>query len=325
MDPKRVSLLELPPEILLHTLSYLPISSLLPFSTTSRYTHSLASRSLHTLSLGIYTSRSASLIGRLENSTSRLWQSSSTKRLPSSIHEASPYAISVIVPSANEYNPKIIDLFQIGLATNVLQRYAVGLRHLEMRIWAFDTNIAKALAGLRGLRSLVLRIDFPYGVGKRRLSPSLRRVKDKAWDGVEGAWGCLVLLELDGCDLNAVQLKTILEANTLITQLAIQRCPQIDNALFNYLQRWPGRRNLKELAIEDCPSIEGEKDLEEAISAMGQLEHLSFCDCYGIDPKVLREKNEESWHIKKLVLTRSRDSIGNPGPIEVDPDYLSEE
>jgi hypothetical protein len=130
------SLLDLPPELIVHTLSYLPIPALLRFGQTCRHSQSLANSSLHTLSLGIYTSRTSGAISKLvatqypqpktaksvfalpEPTSSRPWLST-TNSVPSSRrssldsdilsddgYDDDPHRVSVLIPDAQSFGRK---------------------------------------------------------------------------------------------------------------------------------------------------------------------------------------------------------------------------
>ncbi|KAF2087676.1 hypothetical protein K490DRAFT_41250 [Saccharata proteae CBS 121410] len=305
----------LPPELLLHVLAYLPIRSLLAFSLTSRSSCAIASTSLHTLSLGIYPTRISSLIGQLATASPT----------------ASPYS---------QLHPHTLLAFHTALTSSILSRYCVSIRHLDLSIWSLTQPVAAALARLKNLGCLSLRIEDPFGRGCLRRwagawDGTARRGSDVSlssetgcgveWNAMAGAWGRLEVLRLDGADISDWQLCRILDTNVQVKELWAKKCPKISKDLLNFLAyEWGGKGNLNVLGVAECDAS-GEIN-GEALGCIGELSQLKFLNLYGckaVTSEMVERLNAELWHIPTIELPHRPDTEFGPGVIEVDPDYLT--
>ena len=201
-----IHLLDLPTEIISQILAPLPTSSLLRFSETSHHARTLANANLHTLSLGIAppTLSRPKLLNIDQTSEPASTTSNSTK---------SPYSIWLQIPKAQTYEYRTLFNFQSALVTSILKRHGTMLQHLEISVWALTLPMAKAIKGLRALRTFSLRIEsgvrYVRGVSRSRIAVE-REEQGKAWEVLtESApeWsGRLTTLRLENCDVRAEQL-----------------------------------------------------------------------------------------------------------------------
>ncbi|PVH91581.1 hypothetical protein DM02DRAFT_663844, partial [Periconia macrospinosa] len=133
-------LLDCPPELLIHTLGFLPVRELLRFSQTCQYSRSLATASLHTLSLGVHYSRIAATTNRLVATRypQPQWLASffppQNQRSDSTSRdlEHSPYRASLWVPGTEAHDyPRLLN----RKTALILERYGTTLRTLDLCLW----------------------------------------------------------------------------------------------------------------------------------------------------------------------------------------------
>jgi len=290
------SLLSIPPELLVHILAYLPIQPLLKFSQTSRYAHSLASSSLHTLSLEIHPSRVSALIAHV--ATTQYPQPKETTSFFSLPHHASsseqgdgsemsymaenpltlnnPYKVSVLIPDAQNFDYTTLLNFHTALTSSVLSRHGATLRHLDLSLWTLTIPIVKALAGLSALRVLSIRIeDFPQVRTVPRTRAATQRTEEReAWRLLTetAIWAPrLNALRIEGGELNTVQLSTLLSKVRWCRELWLCKCTMIDHSFWKFLaSEWEGRNALQILGISRC----GGKLDEEVLDWIGGFKNL---------------------------------------------------
>ncbi|KAL0264428.1 hypothetical protein SLS55_000378 [Diplodia seriata] len=374
-------LTSLPSELLLHILSFLPIRSLLAFSLASRSAYVLASSSLQTLSLGVYPTRVSSLISQLSStsptaspySRSTRSLSSSAGSLPasSSCSSKSPSTsasdlfneactVAHVIPQASELRPHTLLAFHTALTSSILNRYCMSMRHLELSIWALAPPVADALAGLKNLRTLCLRVEDPFGRGflRRwiinwgstvddddqdddgvlrgipRRAPSLYRALPEAGTGTEwnkfaDAWSRLETLRLIGAEVSDWQLCQVLKKNSGLKELWLKKCPEVGAELLKFLdEEWEGKASLQTLGLVDC-DVAGEINVETVahIGNLPSLQFLSLLGCKGLTNSTVERLNDESWHIPHVELPGAHTADLGPMPavIEVDPAYVDDE
>ncbi|KAF2192544.1 hypothetical protein K469DRAFT_313606 [Zopfia rhizophila CBS 207.26] len=292
------SLLNCPPELLINILAFLPIQALLKFSQTCRYSHALASSSLHTLSLGIYPTRVAGIISRLgathypqpkeirsafsslelpsptSNST---WSSTEVDYLaePEALIEDDPYKVSVLIPEAQEYDYMTLLAFHTALTKSVLVRHC-NVRHLDLSLWTLSTPIAKALSGLPALRALSLRIEgFPHVRAVPRSRGAAQRGEQRAaWELLanEAVWAPrLSALRIEGGELSTKQLTVLMSKSRWCREIWLCKCNMIGKYVWSFLgSEWEGRAALRILGIIRCG---GQLD-EEVLDIIGKLDGL---------------------------------------------------
>ncbi len=285
------SFAELPPELVLRILSYLPLPSLLSFAQTSRSSMTLASASVHTLSLGIYTSRIASLMGKLSHCgttttpPSRKNSSACTKGTAADSDPfgdpEDPYAVSIVMPPELTQSLSIITKFQNGLASLVVSRHAAALRNIDLSIWSLDASAAEALAKCKRLRTLSLRLDHPY-VRHREID---RRHWDRAagegstvWNIFDGAWGNLEAISLEGAGITDWQLQRILEANPSLKEVSVSNCQLLGKDIWRFLAKsWEGRQRLRVLKFMASASKEVDSSILDCVKHLTGLEVSDAC------------------------------------------------
>lgn len=291
-------LLSFPPELLVNVLSFLPIPALLKFSETSRYSHSLANASLHTLSLGIHPSRVSGLISNLaatqcpqpkkvgssfsllDPCAQAIWRT--TEDPDAHVTNNGPYQVSVLIPDAQAFDYTTLVSFHTALTKSVLIRHGATLRNLELSLWTLTAPIAKALSTLSALRALSIRIeDFPHvRAVPRRLIASQRVEQRKAWDTLvkTAVWAPrLTALRIEGGDISTNQLRTLLQKSRWCRELWLCKCSLIGKEFWRFLgNEWEGRTALRILTIMRC----GAHLDEEILNIIGSLRDLQVSRLY---------------------------------------------
>ncbi|KAH6878043.1 hypothetical protein BKA58DRAFT_452030 [Alternaria rosae] len=305
-------LLDLPTEILNHILTPLPTSSLLHFSETSHHARILANANLHTLSLGI-APLSPPFFKYLDPSITSC--------------TTNPYAIWLRIPKATSYEYLTLLNFQSALVTSILKRHGTMLQHLEISVWALTLPMAKAIKGLRALRTFSLRIEsgvrYVRGVSRSRIAVE-REEQGKAWEVLtESApeWsGRLTTLRLENCDVRAEQLVVLLRETKGCKELGLNRCRYLGREMWMCLGEWEGRGKLRVLDVAECGGLLGD-EAGEAVGRLDGLQTLNLYDCQEQRPGEFERLNEELWHIKGFTAPRPG-GYGENMIIEVDPDYI---
>ncbi|KAF2501123.1 hypothetical protein BU16DRAFT_533833 [Lophium mytilinum] len=351
---KSSTLLALPPELLVHILSFLPVKSLLKFSETSHASHALATSSLHTLSLSIHTTRIGGIMSRLGATTlpipkdtasafasarnplsaslaesiprsSRSSQSSFALAEDSILH-CDPHAVHVLIPDAHTFDPSTLLAFHNALISSVITRHKTTLRHLDLSLWSLTPQIAHALKALPALRTLSLRIEDPHARStSRRIRLAHRLEECVAWDilAEDAGWAAaLRALRIDGAQIGTAQLGRILSCNRLCRELWVCKCHNVDRGVWRYLGgEWKGRKGLQVLGVLKSFVDVEEEDLR-FIGGLDGLKFLALQGCNGPDNDVFDERNRDVWHIPELIPPQpSSRGSSVPAFIEVDPAY----
>ncbi|KAF2109236.1 hypothetical protein BDV96DRAFT_652090 [Lophiotrema nucula] len=347
------SLLNLPPELLVNILSFLPIPALLKFSETCHCSHGLANSSLHTLSLGIHPTRVSGIISRLaatqyaspkligsafslpnQSSNSILYDRAGTydKRRNFSTSELlssnDPYKVSVLIPDSQVFEYVTLLSFHTALTKSILLRHGGTLRNLDLSLWTLTKPIAKALSNLTAVRALSIRIEeFPHVRAVPRSRIARQRVHEReAWDVLtsQAIWAPRVTaLRLEGGELDTAQLTTLLSKSRWCRELWVCKCPGVGKEVWSFLaNEWEGRTALKILGVMKCGS-----QLDEAVLEMiGELKGLQFLTlhgCRGLDSDVVEEWNRDVWKIPEVIPPFTMVKHIDPSTIiEVDPAYL---
>jgi hypothetical protein len=270
------SLFEIPSELLIAILTFLPNKSLLKFSQCSRYAHSLANSSLHTLNLVIQPPpyRRDSFVPTHRTTPNELLAhilSSSPKRLmarqahlgqvnlhkkdgEASIDKKDPYQTVIRVEDAHTYEHGTLVNFHSALLSSILTRHQNALRNVDISVWAFTTPIAKTVSQLYALRSLSIRIEDSFYA--RIAHRSRAGEQQTAWEVLAASTASgsrLRVLKLENADLTEIQLFKLLSNNTHCRELQFITCASIGKALWDYLGRnWEGRAALQSLAVGGC-------------------------------------------------------------------------
>ena len=243
------SLHVLPPELLIEVLSYLPINALLAFSQTCHSAHTLATSSMHTLSLGIYPTRFSKRIGEIYAADDPC---------------AAAKKVSLLIPAMEPGSDKAALAFHNKLTASIVGRYAGALRHLSLRLWTMSPPIANALAGLSGLQTLTLRIDNPNVKLHNTMGGALRPVSGPAADDERlawmllsaASWPSLVEFSLAGGQPRPAHLRGLVSSNPQLRKLVLRNCVRNDTTLLRFIcEEWAGGENLRVLMYEDCGSL----------------------------------------------------------------------
>ncbi|KAF2691532.1 hypothetical protein K458DRAFT_324950 [Lentithecium fluviatile CBS 122367] len=353
------SLLDLPPELLVHTLTFLPIQALLRFGQTCRHSHSLATSSLHTLSLGIHTTRISGIINKLAatqypqpkaiNSVFALPAPSSPR--PSSASDnssrrsnrssqecdlfddsdADPHRVSVLIPDAQIYDYTTLLAFHTALIKSILLRHSSTLRHLDLSLWTFTVPIAKAVASLYALRTLSIRIEDSLHVRAvpRRQLASQRIEQKEAWEILTktAVWAPrLKALRIEGGELSVADLSRLLNKSRWCHEVWLCKCPSLRKELWSWLGgEWEGRSALRVLGVMRCGGEIGEKALD-MIGELKGLRFLNLQECYGVGTDVVEQRNKQEWRIQEVIppLPKIQEQDASM-VLEVDPDYMAHE
>ena len=220
------TLSSLPPELTREILEYLPIKSLLAFGSTSKGNHAFQSISFSKLHIGVLESRFSSTISLIEAGADLGLEHSIQKVLP---QRMTPTKDMVI----RQQNVTI---------QAVLMRYQLSLRILELALWELHEYTTIAIAQLRNLQHLSIKLDHPY----------TRAVDRSFWETSPGStiWnnlfsrtgntsdlGRLRSLNLERAGLTDYQLQRVLESNPRIINLRLQKCFNLTQEIFEFLAR----------------------------------------------------------------------------------------
>lgn len=303
------SLLDFPPELLVHILAFLPVRALLRFSQTCRYSQSLAASSLHTLSLGIHPSRVSGIISNLAAtqylqpkklasafslpeqplsypSSSRSSQSSRRSSIESdflseeSVDDDDPYRVSVLIPDAQIFDYMTLLSFHTALTKSILIRHGGTLRNLDLSLWTLTPSVAKAISSLSALRALSIRIeDFPHVRAVPRSRFAAQQVEQRhAWDILTNTATFaprLNALRIEAGELTTPQLSLLLNQSRWCRELWLCRCALIGKELWDFLGgEWEGRAALRILGVMRCG---GQLD-EESLDCIGTLGRLQVSE-----------------------------------------------
>jgi hypothetical protein len=309
------SLFNLPPELLIPTLSLLPIRDLLKFSQSSRYARSLANESLHTLDLEFsqpsYLDHICSSSRRIPVNSSNRFSFSRIMALAEKhthIHTATfnrrgrkastsnktVYKTTVRIHNAYSYGyPTLVNLHS-ALLSSILARYRNALQNIEITVWAFTAPMAKAISDLSALRSLSVKIQEPYYI--RGLTENCKTTR-LAWQSLTTtttAWARrLLVLKIENADITETSLFKILENNTCCRELSLKKCVDIGWTLWDFLAtEWRGRDALQTLVIEEYGGMLNDTTLE-AIGKLRGLQVSFTCSSSNI------------FHRRRLIVRRS--------------------
>lgn len=306
MAETSLPLLSFPPEVLVTILSFLPVKSLLRFSQTCRYSHALATSSLHSLSLGIYTSRISGIVSCLSATqfpqpkhVQSAFSSGSHPILSSSRYRSvymddeelqalteterdcrDPFTVPISIPDSEKYDPTTLLMFHSALIESILKRHGRTLKRLELAVWTLTIPVAKALAAMPALRSLSIRTeDFPQARGFPRLTAKSRRSEEReAWRILTetAVWAPqLQALRIEGGQLSSTQLSKLLCKSRWCRELWLCKCSLIGPDLWRFIgDGWQnGRLALRILGVMRCG---GQID-QDVLDVIGSLNGLQVC------------------------------------------------
>lgn len=327
-----ITLLELPPELLIQILTSLPIKSLLKFSQTSHHARNLAYSNLHTLSLAIFAFRRSSWYNKI------MLESKS-----SSCPGPDPHKILIRIPEARDLGYPTLLTFHNKIIVDILTRHACTLRTLDLTLWTLSTPIAKELANLPTLHNLSIRIESLQPIARGHMH-NQRLQERAAWTQLcepsPSPWPShLQTLSIENAELTTPQLSNLLRQTPRLHTLTLTRCNALTSLPFPTLSS-PLKTSLHSLALRDCSNISLASSSLAAISNMSLqvsrpdagmcytrqaarvdvLQVLDLRGCAGLDGEVLERWNSDVWHIGTLVVPRR--GKGEDMIIEVDPAYL---
>ena len=257
------TLTSLPPEITREILNYLPIPSLLSFGQTSKTNHTIQQHSLSTLRLGAFHSRLAGMISLMEATADR-----------SCLH-----SVQMILPkSESRKKDKVIRNQNLRIA-NVVEKYPHTLRDLEIACWELQESAAAAVAKLRNLKRLSIRLDHPH-TRYSGLDASFWETApgSTAWNLLaskpekgKAALGRLQSLSLERAGITDYQLVKILESNPQLTELRLRKCVGLTDKIFKILAEGRVGRGLEVLHFTRC---NGEEIDERVLEWIGKIPNL---------------------------------------------------
>lgn len=293
------SLLDLPPELLVQTLNLLPIRTLLRFGQTCHYFHNLSNSSMHTLSLGIHTTRISAIISKLAATqypppktltSAFIPPAPSTSSSPdgsrrtsldsdlfaSDISDSDPHKVSVFIPDAQTFDYATLLSFHLSLTKSIVLRHGATLCHLDLSLWTLTVPLAKAIAELPALRALSIRTeDYLYTrTVPRRLLASQRIQEHAAWDLLSetAVWAPrITALRIEGGEMSTAQLARLLDNSRWCRELWLCKCGHVREDVWGWLAReWKGRGALRMLGVMRC----GLRLDEAALEAIGRIRGL---------------------------------------------------
>lgn len=296
-------LLELPDELLVQILAFLPARALLKFAQTSRFAHALANSNLHILELGIRPIRAKRLIrtfGRpgyipARNQASALVDASallpneSSNRSSVSPVDPGPHEpcdndidhdkIWVRIPDAHTYEYSTLHKFNTALVCSILLRHGNMLQTVDLSLWALTLPIANAIADLPALRNLSISIeDDIYARAVPRSLIALERFEQcAAWNQLvkNAVWkNRLRILQIKTADVTTPQLARLLKGNYRCQELCLSGCDSVGQELWAFLSsEWRGVAALRTLVVVECGGILDETTVE----MIGKLSQLQVC------------------------------------------------
>jgi hypothetical protein len=287
------SILDFPPELVHHILTFLPLRSLLKFSETCHGAHGIAKSSLHTLSLEIHSSRWVAQISRLSATEyPRLKSAISAFPRPDDPYDIScsigdfidymnknyPYRASVIIPGGSNIGPMTLLAFHTALTKRILTNHGATLQHLELSLWTLTLPVAKTLASLPALRTLSVRFnELPYLRGiPRKIFACQKDEQRQAWSLLteSAVWAPrLKALRIECADITIEQLSTLLRKSRQCRELWLCDCDAIDSKLWGILEReWKGSI----LGVMHCGHLLN----EESLDSIGNLKNLQVSNWF---------------------------------------------
>ena len=319
---------DLPFEIVLDVLQYLPIKDLFSFGLTSTRNRVLQEDSLTTLRLGVFHSKLSGMINLLE----------------ATVNTSCVHNVQMILPQKGSKNKDCVIHTQNRSVQDVVRKYSRTLKDLEISIWDLQEGTVSLLAELPRLRHLSLRLDHPH-----TRHPSL---KQNFWQQAPGstAWNLLVpqrghdalpgrlrSLSLDRAGVTDYQLRAVLKHNPNIKELYLRKCFNLTKDIFKFLATSKSGRQIEVLHFTMVDKADIDERILDYIGRMPNLQvsspsvtlhlgHIINCmsqalslhGCRSIDTEAL-EKASKTWKLSSLTMPFSVDSP--PSRLEVDPAY----
>ena len=306
------SLATLPPELVHAVMTHLPVPELFALGQTNQYMHSVASISLTSLQLGVFPTRLDGVFSNLDAFRT---------------HDATRN-LQITLPAEAARTKDMVLHAQDTRPAAVLRQHAGTLRDVELALWDLQANTAKALAQMRRLEALSIRLDHPHtrhrGVDKKHwhVSPG-----STVWNelygppkrsGRKAVLGGLERLTLERAGVTDYQLCKILAENPRIRELRLRKCRTLTAETFEWLARSEVGRRLEVLCFEESDAEDVDEGILDCIAEMPALRTLSLHGCRNIANAEVELRNK-AWGIRDLTLPQRCE--GKPVGVEVDPAY----
>ena len=335
-----LSLLDLPPELLLQILSTLPTNPLLRFAQTSQYARKLAYSNLHVLFLAISPSCQSPWYNKLI-------PDAYSPKLPSH-PDYNPHKLLIRIPQAWDFDYSTLLTFHNKITTSILHRHASTLRKIDLTLWTLSIPIAKALTDLPALRDLSIRIESMQIIPRACLALQ-RKEEHEAWGLLASTPAFLsqiCTLGIENAQVDVHQLRALVSGIKTLRELRLSKCGMLTSSIWNI----SSLTCLRHLCITDCLNMHVNETALETISRMHKLQvrqpraqprkimsvvlHtisgrvltvsqvLDLHGCSGLDGEVLEQWNIDVWHVPAFVAPRAHGVLKEMGDIEVDPDYM---
>ena len=321
----------LPPELLHEIMGHLPVPALLALGATAHYLHAVQRVALTTLQLGAFPSRLDSVFSCLDGAATHA---------PNRYH-------AILLPKDDCHARDGVIRAQNSRIAEVLKQetHQKTLRDVELALWELDRGTAAAVAQLKQLRSLALRLDHPHtrhpkvdrafwrqspgstvwnelytpsrrrkpssgsGTSSRSASPAASTTSD---DPPAPVLGRLESLTLERAGITDYQLRRVLEDNPHLTELRLRRCHTLTAETFAFLASSPAvARRLRVLRFEHSDAPDVDARVLGYLAALPALETLSLRGCLNLtNAEVEAARREQAGAWREVVL---------PRPVEADP------
>lgn len=266
---KMYELSSLPPEILREVLLYLPIPSLLRFGETSKHHRALQQVSLSKLRLGVFPTRLDGLLSLMET--------------VDDVDDT--HSVQRILEKRRTRNKDMIMFNQNLVVARILHKYSASLRDLEISLWDLQQPSAEALAKLKGLRRLSIRLDHPTSrCTDMHHSFWCHSPGSTVWNHLYAktrgmpVFGRLTSISLERAGITDYQLLRLLEANPDITEIRLRKCLTLSDEFFRGLSQGKLGKQVRILHFTQCESPRIDGRILKYIEAMTSLEvrHIEY-------------------------------------------------
>lgn len=257
-----LSLLQLPPEILLQILSNLTITPLLRFAQTSQHSRNLAYTDIQALSLAICPSHRASWHNKLF-----ITQHQPTHNLHAAIQ----------IPQARHFEYPTLLAFHNKLAASILTRHACTLQKLELTLWTLSPPIARALASLPSLTDLHIRLESAHAVPRTHAGVQ-RKEERGAWDllASSSSWTArLRALRIANAEVTTAQLLGLVGGAARLRELRLTKCDMLTSSMWDAA----ALGGLQQLGVTECANVHVSEAAVGVISKLRRLQVRQSWTC----------------------------------------------